>query len=112
MEQLKAQAAKEIAELDAAVKIQVAQISAQNAIDTASLSAQAAAANQVTEELSPDNTVIDAIKGISERVDALHAHATAPRKIVRDAEGRATGVDIGGIVKPITRGVDGRMEGL
>ena len=112
MEQMKQQAAKEIAELEAAVKIQVAQISAQNAIDTASLAAQNAAANQVTEELAPDTTVIDAIKSIGDKVDALHAHATAPRKIVRDASGKATGVDIGGIVKPITRGVDGRMEGL
>jgi hypothetical protein len=100
------------AELDAATKIQVAQIGAQTAMDTASLSAQTSAANQITEELAPDTSVLDAITAISEKVDAIHNYATAPKKIVRDNTGRAVGIDVGGVVKPITRGVDGRMEGL
>lgn len=111
MEQMKQAAAKEIAELEAAVRIQVAQISAQNALDTASLSAQHAAANEVTEELAPDTSVIDAITALGSKVDAIHAHTQAPRKIVRGPDGKAIGVDVGGVVKPISRGSDGRIEG-
>lgn len=114
LEQLKQQAAKEIAELDASVKIQVAQIGAQTAMDTASLSAQSAAANEVTEELSDDkpDPVMDRINQLAQSVAAIHQHISAPRKVVRGPDGRATGVDIGGVVKPINRGPDGRMESI
>ena len=52
------------------------------------------------------------LQGIGQTVGDLQAHVTAPVKIVRDANGKAIGVDRGGKVKPINRGQDGRMEGL
>ena len=52
------------------------------------------------------------LQGIGQTVGDLQAHVTAPVKIVRDASGKAIGVDRGGKVKPINRGQDGRMEGL
>jgi hypothetical protein len=99
------------AQFEGSVKIQVAQISAQNALDTASLAAQNAAANEVSSEL--DNTeVMDAITQLASSVGEIHKHISAPKKIVRGPDGKAIGVDIGGVVKTINRSADGRMEGI
>jgi hypothetical protein len=114
LEQMKIQAAKEKSELEASVKIQVAQISAQNALDTASLAAQRAAANEITTEIGSDadDPVMAGITQLAQSMAAIQHHISAPRKVVRGPDGRAVGVDIGGIVKPINRGQDGRMESI
>jgi hypothetical protein len=114
LEQMKIQAAKEKSELEASVKIQVAQISAQNTLDTASMAAQRAAANEITTEIGSDadDPVMAGITQLAQSMAAIQNHISAPRKVVRGTDGRAVGVDIGGIVKPINRGQDGRMESI
>ena len=82
-------------------------------MDKTLATAEQTANTEVATELpdKPDTSVLDAIKAVSEKVDAIHAHSQAPRKIVRGPDGKATGVDVGGVVKQINRGKDGRMEG-
>ena len=99
-------------ELKAATTITVAQITAKSSMDQTLVSAEQGADTEVAAEMpKPDTSVIDAIKAVSDKVDAIHAHTQAPRKIVRGPDGKATGVDVGGVVKPINRGPDGRVEG-
>lgn len=114
IESARIDAAREKSELDGAIKIQVAQIGAQNALDTASLAAQHAAAGEIASQEGGDGNeqVMGAITQLAQSVGEIHKHISAPRKIVRGPDGRATGIDVGGIVKPINRGLDGRMEGI
>lgn len=100
------------AELDASTKITVAEIAAKASADASLASAEQAANGKVAEEVAPDTSVIDAIKAIRDKVDALHAHSSSPRTIVRGPDGKATGVNVGGTTKTITRGPDGRATGV
>lgn len=100
------------AELDASTKITVAQIAAQASADASLASAEQAAAGKVTEDVAPDSSVADALKAISEKVDALHQHSASPRTIVRGADGKATGISVGGVTKTVTRDPDGRATGV
>ena len=54
----------------------------------------------------------DAIAQMKEVMQAMHDHMTAPRKIIRGPDGRATGVEVGGAVKPINRSVNGRADSI
>lgn len=57
-----------------------------------------------------DNSeVIDSIRALQA---TFTAHANAPRKLIRGPDGQALAVEIGGNVKPIVRGQDGRIEGI
>jgi hypothetical protein len=49
---------------------------------------------------------------IVEAVQGLAQMATAPRRIVRGADGKAAGVEVNGQVRPIIRGANGRVEGV
>jgi vacuolar-type H+-ATPase subunit I/STV1 len=61
-------------------------------------------------DLSP---VVESMNKLGEQVAEIQAYVTAPVKIERDPKtGRAVGVNRGGVVKPIKRGADGRMEGI
>jgi hypothetical protein len=100
------------AELEASTKIAVAEIAAKASADASLASAEQAANGKVTEEVKPDTSVMDAIKAISEKVDAMHEHSSSPRTIVRGPDGKATGVTVGGKTKSVTRGPDGRATGV
>lgn len=52
----------------------------------------------------------ETITAIGQQVEQLNQQANAPRRIVRDPSGKAIGVEIGGVVRPINRGPDGRAE--
>ena len=54
----------------------------------------------------------EALAQMQQALQAMQAHITAPRKIVRGPDGRAIGVDVGGIVKPINRSADGRADSI
>lgn len=56
--------------------------------------------------------IVGSINQVMQSHSELAAHVTAPRKIVRGPDGAAIGVDVGGTVKPINRGPDGRVEGI
>lgn len=50
---------------------------------------------------------------VAQSLAAIEQAMTAPRQIVRDpATGMAVGVDVGGVIRPIQRGPDGRAIGL
>jgi len=78
------------ADLDASVKIRIEQMRQQAA--------------------TPDNSGL--LATIQELQDAFAAQANAPRKLIRGPDGLATALDVGGVIKPIKRGADGRIEGI
>jgi hypothetical protein len=100
------------AELDASTKITVAEIAAKASADAALAGAEQAANGKVAEDIAPDTSVADALKAISEKVDALHQHSASPRTIVRGPDGKATGISVGGVTKTVTRDPDGRATGV
>lgn len=68
-----------------------------------------------TEAAESKNYVGELRQLISELVSGVQEIAEivqAPREIVRDDSGRAVGVSVGGRVRPIVRGPDGRVQGL
>jgi hypothetical protein len=100
-------------DIEASTKITVAQIAAQSAMDQTLAKAEQSANERVAQEVKPDNSeTMNAIAELGGRVEEILKHMQAPRKIVRDANGKAVGVDVGGVVKTINRGADGRMEGV
>lgn len=55
----------------------------------------------------------DFMSQVAESLARMEQAMTAPRQIVRDpATGQAVGVDVGGVVRPIQRGEDGRAIGI
>ena len=48
------------------------------------------------------------VQGVQQLAEAMNA----PREVVRDESGRAVGVSVGGRVRPIVRGPDGKVSGL
>jgi hypothetical protein len=98
---MKAQAEKERAELDASVKILIAQIGAKQAQDALMVSAQQAADAEVSQEVGGDEASekadplanLAAMHGdLMQGVAGIVAHLAKPKQIVRDATGRAIGV--------------------
>jgi hypothetical protein len=78
------------ADLDASVKLQIEQMKQQAA--------------------TPDNSGL--LATIQELKDAFSAQESAPRKLIRGPDGSAFALDIGGVIKQIKRGADGRIEGI
>jgi len=87
------------AELDAATKIMVAQIGAKAGLDQAAMSAQMAAAEEI------ESTLGDGMSEAINRLADMHGETlgqitgvmqaiSAPKRIVRGADGRASGVEI------------------
>jgi hypothetical protein len=84
------------AELEAATKIMVAQISAKASLDQASLNAEQAAAKEMESAAKQDDSgskmvdmhaqTMEALKGVMETL-------ARPKRIVRDKEGRAEGIE-------------------
>jgi len=98
---MKAQADKEKAELEASVKILIAQIGAKQAQDALMVSAQQAADAEVSQEVGGDEASekadplanLAAMHGdLMQGVAGIVAHLAKPKQIVRDATGRAIGV--------------------
>jgi hypothetical protein len=52
------------------------------------------------------------LRMIAEMMQQMQAHMVAPRKIVRGPDGKAAGVDIGGMMRVIERDAEGRAVGL
>lgn len=46
------------------------------------------------------------------KINEVIAHVTAPRKLVRGADGKVQGVDVGGVFKPVIRNAQGSVEGI
>lgn len=105
------------AELDSQTKLAIASMSAQASID--------AKAGEQTEKVSGEmNGQIEQVaqrlmdnldaktSELSQMLAEISSVITSPRTIVRGPDGRATGVDVGGVVRPIQRGPDGRAIGI
>jgi len=114
MEAMRLQHEREKADADNATKLQIAAMQRQTTLETAERNAQTTertaamssettikAAQEAKQPAKPDTTLMKAVEGLAQRVDALHAHATAPRKKVRDKAGKLIGVEINGVTVPI-----------
>ena len=109
-ESARAELEKYKADLDAQVKLQIAGMNQQTTLETASLSARTsleqtdkstAAAAEAKKPAKPDTSMMDAINKLSEKVDRVEKHNSAPRKKVRDASGKLIAVEINGVKVPI-----------
>ena len=78
------QAAGDKAKFDNDTKILIAQIAAQTAVSTAAQSAQEGA----DKEVAKDNGMSDLLSGLKASIDKM----SGPKKIIRDAAGRAQGI--------------------
>jgi len=114
------------ADLDAQVKLQIAQMQAEQGREARGFEAEKFNAENQREsereqreterveservDLSP---VVESVQSLAEQMAEIKDYMSAPIKIERDPKtGRATGVNRGGVVKPIKRGADGRVEGI
>lgn len=57
-----------------------------------------------------DDGVSKTLEQLSKGIEAIQVHITAPRKLIKGKDGRSTGIDIGGVVRPIQRGSDGSVS--
>jgi hypothetical protein len=111
--------AKYKADVDAQVRLQIAAMQDQQSKEARAFEAEKYNADGQREserieaekvDLSP---FVESMNKLGEQVAEIQAYVTAPVKIERDPKtGRAVGVNRGGVVKPIKRGADGRMEGI
>ena len=101
--QLQADVQLRTAEMSRMTSIETASMSAQTTRDTAALSADTAMKTTVEGKKppKPDSSLMDAVTKLNERFDGIEGHMTAPRKKVRDASGKLTGVEINGKIIPI-----------
>jgi hypothetical protein len=87
------------AELDAATKIMVAQIGAKAGLDQATMSAQMAASEEIEANLGDGmseamNRLADMHGQTVSQINGVMQMIAAPKRIVRGADGRASGVEI------------------
>jgi len=105
------------AELDSQTKLAIAQMSAQSSIDAKAGEQTEKEASGMSEQIEKvsENLLTKLEERTSELSQVLAEVATslnAPKKLVRGPDGRATGVEINGVVKTIERGPDGRAIGI
>lgn len=91
----------EQAERDRQFKLQIEALKTAPAVDA-----------ELQEETPPSQTDV-LLAQVLETMQGMTQMLSAPRQIVRDPEtGVAVGVDVGGVVRPIERGPDGRAIGI
>jgi len=90
--------------------VQTAKMQRSTTLETTAFNAQQAekqavfGASQAAEAKKPpkpDASLVEAVKALNERFNAVESHMTAPRKKVRDSSGKLVGVEINGKVIPI-----------
>jgi hypothetical protein len=96
-------------EQDNAVKLTIAQMSHEATMSGQAQAIEGKAAEHIGEAVSP---IGQQLMEVAQGLQAIQSHMMAPRKIVRGPDGRAIGVQVGDMVKPVMRGPDGRVEGI
>jgi len=95
------------ADLDAQVKLQIAGLQAQQQRESQEMSTNAEfqkldrQAQHTEQAKKPDDSVSKGLASLQKELADIKAHNTAPRKKIRDASGKLTGVEINGTVVPI-----------
>lgn len=109
------------ADLDSQTKLAIASMSTQASID-AKAGEQAVQTNQALagemggqiEQMA--QAMLGAIDSrttaLKQMLDQIAAASSAPKRIVRGPDGKATHVEVNGVVRPIERGPDGRAIGI
>ena len=96
-------------EQDNTVKLTIAQMSHEATLSGQAHAIEGRAMGIAESEVSP---IRQQLIEVAQGLQAMQAQMMAPRKIVRGPDGKAIGVDVGGVVKSINRGADGRIEGV
>jgi hypothetical protein len=119
--QTDAQLAIQKAQQDGEVTLQKARIDADARLDVARIDAETKlliAQIPPPPELQADSKeeemaeMMGALGELKNGMMAIQTHMTAPRKIVRGPDGSVAGVDIGGVVRNVSRGTDGKVTGF
>jgi hypothetical protein len=117
----KAQADIEQKERDRQVQLAIAQLQEQTKLQIARMKEESSIAQQVVGNGQDSETEVEdegpsqveqQFSMIMQAVQELAAMINAPKEIIRDQSGRAVGVSVGGNVREIARGPDGRIAGL
>lgn len=132
LEQLKIQSDQQIAsmqfemdkykaDLDSQTKLAIASMSTQASIDAKageqSVQSNQALAGEMGGQIQQmAQTMLSALDSrtteLAQVLSQIAAASSAPKRIVRGPDGKATGVESGGVVRPIQRGPDGRAIGI
>jgi hypothetical protein len=108
------------ADLDSQTKLAIAQMSTQASIEAkageqAVQSGQALAGEMGGQIEQMAQAMLGALDSrtaqLKQMLDQISAASSAPKRIVRDSAGKAVGVEVNGVVRPIERGPDGRALG-
>lgn len=119
--QMQAEIDKYRADLDSQTKLAIASMSAQNSIDSKANEQTLQAQQGISESMSAQiNQVAQALMGmieaknseISQVLNGLSSKVAAPKRIIRDENGKAVAVEINGVQQPLQRDANGRVIGL
>jgi len=105
------------AELDSQTKLAIASMSTQASIDAKAGEQSEKQTGGMSEQIEGvAQTLVEKLEAktseISQMLAEMTAAANAPKRIVRGPDGRATGVEVNGVVRPIERSPDGRAVGI
>jgi hypothetical protein len=97
-------------ERDRLLQLTIAEMNKAKEIELAQMKEMAAA--QARSETMLGNEQANKVEQILQAVQQMWQTINAPREVVRDNTGKAVGVSIGGNVRKVVRGPDGRITGL
>lgn len=109
------------ADLDSQTKLAIASMNAQASIDAkageqAAQNGQALAGEMSSQIEQMAQAMLTALDSRTTQLNQMLSHiattASAPKRIVRGPDGKATGVEVNGVVRPIERDPNGRAIGL
>lgn len=109
------------ADLDSQTKLAIASMSTQASIDAkageqAVQSGQALAGEMGSQIEQMAQAMLSALDSrttqLNQMLSQIASTASAPKRIVRGPDGKAVGVEVNGVVRPIERGPDGRAIGF
>lgn len=109
------------ADLDSQTKLAIASMSTQASIDAkageqAVQTGQALAGEMGGQIEQMAQAMLGALDTrtaqLKQMLDQISSTSSAPRRLIKDANGKTTGVEINGVVRPVERGPDGRVIGL
>lgn len=109
------------ADLDSQTKLAIASMSTQASIDAkageqAVQSGQALAGEMGSQIEQMAQAMLGALDSrttqLNQMLSQIASTASAPKRIVRGPDGKAVGVEVNGVVRPIERGPDGRAIGF
>ena len=113
IEQQRIDSAERIAQMTEQNKMAIAQLGHQASLQQIGMQAATRPPEQPKEgQAAPkdDGKVSETVAALQQQLAEMQRQRSAPIKFIRGKDGRAEGFDVGGVVRKINRGEDGRMS--